>query len=591
MEPSPFSFLAAGRSLPLLASLPSLPSLRSSPISEFPTFPSRASFQICKCPLPTFFDTSTQLCTNQHCSQLPARCLLLDLSPPRPARVNGDSVRLDAFPSMVFLLIEFVSTIAVGGGIGWTGPTCCPSGWSCQQQGGNIYYSQCLQGAAAGQSTSTVTSSRTQLTSSTKVSTKTTSTTQPPASTSGSSAPATGFLGGLNLAGFDFGMTVWGWSGTVSAHSHLWLLPLTTVPVRGASHFADRSLCQPRCQRLPHSLVRRDFPIVMLTDSTICSGWQYMESSPGAGLNSAFFSQYDAIIQATLKASTAPYVILDLHNYGRWNSGVVGKDGPTSTQFAALWGALAKKYASNSKIMFGLMNEPHDMSIGDFKASLQAAVNAIRAAGAKTQYVLLPGTDWTHASSYLSTNKAVLTSVTDPAGGTDKLIMDFHQYLDQDGSGTNRECVTDHVSDVWEPVAKDLRATKRKAIVTEIGGASTACTFLAVRESESATDLFNYSLPKVPQVGSRKHQSQQRCLPRLHRLVCRCLRPELRAITHTERQHRHGQSHVSSCSAFMLTDSLSGDLDRRCQAKPARICQGKASRESSFGSLAGSCLT
>lgn len=117
------------------------------------------------------------------------------------------------------------------------------------------------------------------------------------------------------------------------------------------------------------------------------------------------------------------------------------------TQFAALWGALAKKYSGNSKIMFGLMNEPHDMSTASFKASLQAAVSAIRAAGAKTQCILLPGTDWSHASSYLSTNKAVLTTITDPAGGTDKLIMDFHQCLGQDGSGTNRECVTDRVSD------------------------------------------------------------------------------------------------------------------------------------------------
>ena len=206
-----------------------------------------------------------------------------------------------------------------------------------------------------------------------------------------------------------------------------------------------------------------------------------MESSPGAGLNGAFFSQYDAVTQAALKASTAPYVILDLHNYGRWNSGVVGADGPTSAQFASLWGSLAKKYASNPKIMFGLMNEPHDMSIDSFKASLQAAVNAIRAAGATSQYILLPGTDWTHASSYLGTNKNALISITDPAGGTDKLVMDFHQYLDQDGSGTNRECVTDRVSDVWEPAAKDLRATKRKAIITEIGGASTACTCLRIR--------------------------------------------------------------------------------------------------------------
>ena len=37
---------------------------------------------------------------------------------------------------------------------------------------------------------------------------------------------------------------------------------------------------------------------------------------------------------------------------------MVGKDGPSSAQFAALWGALAKKYAGEKKIMFGLMNEP-----------------------------------------------------------------------------------------------------------------------------------------------------------------------------------------------------------------------------------------
>ncbi|KZV91104.1 hypothetical protein EXIGLDRAFT_837319 [Exidia glandulosa HHB12029] len=32
------------------------------------------------------------------------------------------------------------------GGIGWTGPTACPSGWVCTVS--NQYYSQCLQGAA-----------------------------------------------------------------------------------------------------------------------------------------------------------------------------------------------------------------------------------------------------------------------------------------------------------------------------------------------------------------------------------------------------------------------------------------------------------
>ena len=125
--------------------------------------------------------------------------------------------------------------------------------------------------------------------------------------------------------------------------------------------------------------------------------------------------------------------------------------------------------------MFGLMNEPHDLQIEAFAPAIQAAVDAIRQAGAKTQYILLPGSEWSHASAYIGTNKATLMSITDPAGGTDKLIMDLHQYYDQDGSGTNDECIQDHVADVWEPVAKDLRDSGRKALISETGGASTEC--------------------------------------------------------------------------------------------------------------------
>ncbi|KAJ3778984.1 carbohydrate-binding module family 1 protein [Lentinula raphanica] len=43
------------------------------------------------------------------------------------------------------------------GGIGWTGATLCPSGWSCNVV--NDYYSQCLPGGATGTVTSSATSS------------------------------------------------------------------------------------------------------------------------------------------------------------------------------------------------------------------------------------------------------------------------------------------------------------------------------------------------------------------------------------------------------------------------------------------------
>ncbi|KAK7029420.1 hypothetical protein VNI00_014674 [Paramarasmius palmivorus] len=40
------------------------------------------------------------------------------------------------------------------GGIGWSGPTTCPSGWTCTANG--AYYSQCIPGGSGGGSTTTV---------------------------------------------------------------------------------------------------------------------------------------------------------------------------------------------------------------------------------------------------------------------------------------------------------------------------------------------------------------------------------------------------------------------------------------------------
>jgi endoglucanase len=51
-------------------------------------------------------------------------------------------------------------------------------------------------------------------------------------------------------------------------------------------------------------------------------------------LDSAFFAQYDTLVQAALRAGG--YVILDLHNYARWNGGVVGQGGPTDANVSSL---------------------------------------------------------------------------------------------------------------------------------------------------------------------------------------------------------------------------------------------------------------
>lgn len=140
---------------------------------------------------------------------------------------------------------------------------------------------------------------------------------------------------------------------------------------------------------------------------------------------------------------------------------------------ANLWTQLAKKYASSDNVVFGVMNEPHDLDINMWAQTVQAVVTAIRQAGAANQWILLPGTGYTSAGGFQTTSAPALSAVKNPDGTTTNLIYDVHKYYDGDGSGTNTECVSDHVSDSFQPLGDYLRQNGRKAFLSETGGGNT----------------------------------------------------------------------------------------------------------------------
>jgi endoglucanase len=74
------------------------------------------------------------------------------------------------------------------------------------------------------------------------------------------------------------------------------------------------------------------------------------------------------------------------------------------------------------------MNEPHDVSnIQAWATSVQAVVTAIRQAGATSQYILIPGSTWSHASALPTEAGPSLLKVKDTDGSVNKLIFDVHQ--------------------------------------------------------------------------------------------------------------------------------------------------------------------
>lgn len=166
--------------------------------------------------------------------------------------------------------------------------------------------------------------------------------------------------------------------------------------------------------------------------------------------------------------------MIDIHNFARWNGGIIGQGGPTDDQFVSLWTQLAAQYAKNDKIVFELMNEPHDLDIALWAQTCQKVVTAIRQAGAASQMILLPGTNFDSAATLVSSGSAAaLMGIKNPDGTTANLVLDIHKYLDEDNSGTHAECVTDNV-DAFGTVAAFLRENGRQGLISESGASSAA---------------------------------------------------------------------------------------------------------------------
>lgn len=97
----------------------------------------------------------------------------------------------------------------------------------------------------------------------------------------------------------------------------------------------------------------------------------------------------------------------------------------------------------------------------------QAAINGIRSAGAKNQYIFIEGNAYTGAWKWTDNNDN-LKSLTDPQ---DKLVYQMHQYLDSDGSGTSETCVSDTIGkERLQSATQWLKKNSKKGFVGEFAG-------------------------------------------------------------------------------------------------------------------------
>lgn len=178
---------------------------------------------------------------------------------------------------------------------------------------------------------------------------------------------------------------------------------------------------------------------------------------PSSGNSGTYVSNFfDAVNYATSKGM---YIMIEPHGaesskFARYKGNVIGSSAVPNSAFADLWTRLATQFKSNPKVIFGLMNEPNNMSTtGWFKAAADA-MTAIRATGA-TQLILVPGNGWTGAASWtsnwydtdstkVSNAQAYLTYIKgkDPLDNT---AASIHLYFDTDAGGASNTVVSDTI--------------------------------------------------------------------------------------------------------------------------------------------------
>lgn len=170
--------------------------------------------------------------------------------------------------------------------------------------------------------------------------------------------------------------------------------------------------------------------------------WERLQYTTNAPFNSTELSRIQTFVNHA--ASRGGYVLLDPHNYARYyHTNVVGSAALLFSTFADFWSRLATIFRNHPQVIFGLMNEPHDMATEVWRDAANAAIAAIRGTGA-TNLILVPGNAWTGAHSweqswYGTPNSRAMLSITDPIN---YYAFEVHQYLDSDSSGGSSTCVS-----------------------------------------------------------------------------------------------------------------------------------------------------
>lgn len=167
--------------------------------------------------------------------------------------------------------------------------------------------------------------------------------------------------------------------------------------------------------------------------------WERVQPKPLAALDPAEMARLDEVVNLARVAKVT--VVLDAHNYGTYGGVSLNKPEAPKGALPDLWKRLAARYGGDTHVVFGMMNEPKDIDVDAWAAIAKATLAAIRSTGTPN-IVLVPGTNWDGAHSWLSGNggRSNAEALLPLAKNDDAVIFEVHQYFDDNYSGTAETC-------------------------------------------------------------------------------------------------------------------------------------------------------
>ncbi len=162
--------------------------------------------------------------------------------------------------------------------------------------------------------------------------------------------------------------------------------------------------------------------------------WERLQQSLRGPLNQSYLSLLKG--NSAWARNSGAQIVIDIQNFGRYKIKgqelVIGNGQVSAGDLADLWVKLSAEFRNDQGVFaYGLMNEPHDMGAGDWKAISQTVLTAIRNTG-DTKMILVPGDSWSSAEAWPRVH-GTNAWINDPAG---RFAYEAHTYFDSDNSGT-----------------------------------------------------------------------------------------------------------------------------------------------------------